>query len=456
MTKRLYLHVGGPKSGTTYLQSVLKANRARLAESGVAVIGERGGDLVRSGLLIREDPRVETMQPVEAFAWQRLVEQIRGWDGPSAVLSYELLAGASTEQVHEVLSRFPDVEVHVVITARDLARVVPSAWQEQLKFAGTSPLGSWRPRGESEGPQAEWGWRTMDPAGVAARWGVDLPPDRVHIVTVPRTRLEPEALWARFARACGLVDVDVDVEVTSANESLSPAAAEVLRRVNELVAEPLLSNREQKRWLRNVLAHQVLVPLGDETLGMTDEQFADALAVSERAIAAIKERGYDVQGDLDELRATRPAGRTPEELPDSEIADLAVRALYSLLLVLRVEAPGAGKPRSRGRWTSSEQATPVGPAGTVEPVASTRGPGARGRRLVRRVLERAGRPIERQRVAELEQRVAELDAHVGRARVLHRRVAELDDLVCELLLPAASQDDGVLLAALRRYRKDSL
>ena len=37
---RVYLHIGAPKTGTTYLQEVLFTNRARLAEHGVLYPGE--------------------------------------------------------------------------------------------------------------------------------------------------------------------------------------------------------------------------------------------------------------------------------------------------------------------------------------------------------------------------------------------------------------------------------
>ena len=39
VTQRVYLHVGAPKSGTTYIQGVLEHNRARLADAGVLVVG---------------------------------------------------------------------------------------------------------------------------------------------------------------------------------------------------------------------------------------------------------------------------------------------------------------------------------------------------------------------------------------------------------------------------------
>ena len=63
MTERVYLHVGTPKSGTTYLQRVLDHNRERLAAAGVLVVGDEHVDRVHAALVVREDPRVRTLPP---------------------------------------------------------------------------------------------------------------------------------------------------------------------------------------------------------------------------------------------------------------------------------------------------------------------------------------------------------------------------------------------------------
>ena len=73
MTERVYLHVGTPKSGTTYLQRVLDHNRERLAAAGVLVVGERHGDRVHAALVVREDRRVETLSAGQQQSWARLV-----------------------------------------------------------------------------------------------------------------------------------------------------------------------------------------------------------------------------------------------------------------------------------------------------------------------------------------------------------------------------------------------
>ena len=449
MTERVYLHVGAPKSGTTYLQAVLRRNRARLADAGVLVVGERHLDVVHAGLVVREDPRVADLGPRAAAAWERMVHDIRTWQGPVAVLSYELFSGASREQARAVLDALDGLEVHLVYSVRDLARAVPSAWQERLKFALTAPLHAWTPPAEEAGSRAEWGWRTMDPVGVLQRWAADLDPSHVHVVTVPRSSGDATVLWKRFAEACdlGAHVRGLDLAVPQTNESLGPVPAELLRRVNAHLAGELTTNAQQARWIRNTLAHEVLVPLGRERLGITDAQLADAESRSERAIDHLRSSGYDVRGDLEDVRATRPEGRMPSDVAEADLLATATEALARLLLLMRE------------RVTALPAALPAPtPTPEPEPVETPAGPTSRqrARDLAYRVVGHETRRVVDSRLEELEARVRELEQQVQEDRALHRRVAALDDLVCELLLPTADQDDDVVRRSLAAYHQDSL
>lgn len=433
MTKRVYLHVGAPKSGTTYLQQVLEVNRIALYDAGVLVVGESHLDRVHAAMVVRKDPRLEALPERARTAWARLVKQIRNWRGDTAILSYELFAGASAEQVQLALADLDGLQVHVVVTARDLAAAVPSAWQERLKFALTTPLEEWKPRPESAGVRAEWGWRTMDPAGVAARWGASLARERIHIVTVPKDGTDRTELWRRFAAAC---DVDVDglrLDVDRVNQSLGVAAAELLRRVNEKVGAPITGSREQSRWLRDTLAHKILAPLGSEPIGLTDEHFDEARRRAEEAVARIAASGYDVCGDLGDLTATRSSHRLPGDTTDTELLEVAVQAIVGLLELVR-ERTLAGEVREG------------------EGAAEASGLSAFGKGVVRRVT---ARHVDR-RHETLRARIAELEEEAAAARSLHLRVAELTDVVTELLLPPAQANRAVTGRALTKYRKVSL
>lgn len=445
MTKTLYLHVGGPKTGTTYVQQVLEHNRGTLAEAGVLVVGPRL-DLIHSAMVIREDPRLKTLPARASQAWERVVEQVTGWEGDTAVASYELFANAPAQGVRRALAAFSGIEVHVVVSARDLGGAISSAWQEQLKFGSTTPLEEWVPPAESA-ERSEWGWRTMQPANVAARWGADLPADRVHVVTVPSSAASSTTLWERFAQACGLPGADMlDLDIERANESLGVVEAELLRRINVGLAGRIDGGRQKSLWIRDTLAHRVLAPIGREKIALTEAQQDEASAEAEKAIEAITEAGYPVHGSLDDLRPKRAAGRRPSEVAEGELVESATLALGDLLVWTRDQgAEPASGPQTPGRRAAAPQAPPI-PEGVA----------ARARYVARAGIVRAAAGTKNRQVRALEKRIAELEQQVHESRQLHLRVASLQDLVAQLLLPAAQQDQGVTSAMLRDYRARSL
>lgn len=69
------------------------------------------------------------------------------------------------------------------------------------------------------------------------------------------------------------------------------------------------------------------------------------------------------------------------------------------------------------------------------------------RRSVRRHLSDA---------IHLPARIRALEVAVDENRRLNRRIAELTDIVAELLVPVADRDEARLQALLARYRSDSL
>lgn len=427
MTTTLYLHVGCPKSGTTHIQQILDHNRELLGQFGVLVVGEQHVDRVQAALQVREDPRWGQLPPARQDMWGTLVRAITSWPGKSAVLSYELFSAATAEQAQRVLADLAGIEVHVVITARDLARSVPSAWQERLKFGLTTPLEAWEPP-SADRPGSEWGWRTTDPASVAERWGGSLPASRVHIVTMPRSS-DGATLWQRFATVCGIADITVQTALPRANESLGVVEAELLRRINEHVRPPIAGSREQARWLRDLLANTLLAARAGDGLGITNAQYAEAEARAAAAITTLGAAGYDISGDLGDLAATRPGGRLPGAVGEGELLEAAVEVIVELLLLVR------SARLEQGNQVPDE---------------------VDNRALAGRVAQRLAQPYVKRRDEALHRRIAELEAQVQENRVLHQRVAALQDVVAELLLPAGQQDAGVTAEALERYRGESL
>jgi len=262
---------------------------------------------------------------------------------------------------------------------------------------------------------------------VAERWGSTLSADHVHVVTAPRPGAAPDELWHRFADACGLADLPMQLDVERTNESLGVVQAELLRRVNRVLGPEIRGSRQRSVWIRDLLAQDVLGPLGHEPIGTTESEVEAARATWEQSVERIRAAAYVVHGDLDDLRPADHAGRLPGQVADAELVEAATQCISALVVELR-DRTLAGR------------------------TAGAAGPRAR----LRHLAERATAPYANRRVRQLAQRVAELEREVQSSRRLHLRVAALQDVVTELLLDPEHQDRGVTEKALRAYRRGAL
>ena len=152
-----------------------------------------------------------------------------------------------------------DVEVHVVLTARDLLRQLSAEWQEHVKHRSTLRFDEFVASVREQAPsRSGWFWRVQDYVGLANRWGEGLPPSRVHVVTVPPAGAPQGLLWRRFAGLLGLEPDSFDTSTSRANTSLGLEQAELLRRVNVALGDRLALPGPYPVVVKQVLAHKVL------------------------------------------------------------------------------------------------------------------------------------------------------------------------------------------------------
>jgi hypothetical protein len=345
---RVLLHVGSPKTGTTFLQDVLWTQRGTAREQGLLLPGKRFHDHFLATLDVRglaDDPGY----PAEARGtWARLVEQSLAWEG-TVLLSHELFAGASAEQARvAVASLSAGAEVHVVVTARDHVRQISAEWQEHVKHRSATSFGTFVRGVRDDTARRSWFWQVQDYAGVLERWGADLPPEQVHVVTVPPSGADPTILWDRFARLLGVDPAAFDTELERSNTSLGAEQAELLRRVNLALGDRLPLPGPYPLVVKNVLAHRILEPRAGTrlTLAVADQQYA---AEAARAIAdRIAAMGADVVGDLAELvpevEGVPDPGADPYAVPaDATLLAESVATIADLLAVLNERRAAVAK-----------------------------------------------------------------------------------------------------------------
>ena len=343
--RRVFLHIGLPKTGTTYLQQVVWTNRDKLRADGLFLPGFGHREHLWAALDLQERPRLERRHKKAPGAWQRLVAEALGQPA-DALLTHEFLCGASAEQAARAVADFADAEVHLVVTARDAASVISAGWQESVKNGSTVDLDSVMDGKAAGGP--EFSMRTWDLAGVLERWTPHVPAERVHVLMMPGRGAPRDLHWRHFAETLGVDPDAYDVPDEAVNAALGIVQIETLRLVNRHL--PPYSAHDRGVWIRGYLAEDLLARQPRERGGLPEKYAARFAALDRTAAALIADRGFHVLGDLSVLAGDTPAtaeGREPQSVSPEEILESASRLVADIVADVRASTHDV-PPRSRG------------------------------------------------------------------------------------------------------------
>ncbi|CAA9371821.1 MAG: hypothetical protein AVDCRST_MAG60-148 [uncultured Nocardioides sp.] len=333
--KRVLLHVGTPKTGTSYLQDVLFRNRELLREHGILYPADRfdGHFLAALDLMRLTWGGIETQA---VGAWDRLADEVRRWPQTS-IISHEILSTASPTQIDRAMTSFgDDVEVHLIVSVRDLVRQVPAEWQENVKHRSLVSYAHFLDmiRDPSRDTRiGSWFWGAQEIPDILDRWGAILPAHQVHVVTVPRPGAAPDELWRRFSRTFGLDGIDLDLTPERANPSLGVPETALLRLINKRVTV-VVDPPDYRPLVRELLAHQTLSRrTRSARLGLPPATHEWVQELSRTWVEEIEKRGYDVVGDVaDVLGQPLESFTDPDTAPASDLLPAALDVIRALLV----------------------------------------------------------------------------------------------------------------------------
>lgn len=315
----VFLHIGPMKTGTTYLQAVMLANKRQLADAGFLFPGDIWVRQIRA---VQDVLRLQRRDPVvrqkALGSWRRLVAEMRAHEGTS-VVSMEFLSFARPRQVRRIMASLDFAEVHVVVTVRDAALVIPSLWQSNVRIGWQT---SWARFLRGVRKNAGWqswlrrlprdrsyhAFRDVQGIGRILRiWGSAVPAARLHVVTVPPPGAAPQELWDRFATVVGVPPGTCTEPPADDNASLGYESTELLRRVNVRLGhvQPSDYSTALKDHLAlKVLSHRATVESRPRLEAVTGRFAADWNA---RVVTDVAASGATVTGDLADLPTTAPA-----------------------------------------------------------------------------------------------------------------------------------------------------
>jgi hypothetical protein len=333
------LHVGVHKTGTTAIQAALADAREDLAAHNVRYPGKLQAQH-RAALALLGRPwgwnnRGGGVMDREHF--DRLAKRTGKAPG-RVVISSEFFCEASPEQASEAVVALGNPAkrpVHVVVTLRNLGKLLPSSWQQYLKYGMTTSYEPWLkdvlaiPGSSKMTPTF---WKRHDHGDVITRWAQAVGPENLTVMVledVPR-----DYMFETFAQ---FLEVPPEIltgrmELTS-NRSMTAAEAEVLVRLNKKVKKTM-------QWTDYVTLVRRGVALGmvegrepdpsEPKLHTPDWALDAAQQVGIKSVETIRASGVEVLGDLDAL--TTRIESTPESLAVNQLPiDAAVTAIESVI-----------------------------------------------------------------------------------------------------------------------------
>lgn len=330
MSKRLVIHPGFHKSGTTALQEAFAANREQLSKLDIFYpsIGTKAHHRVAWALTQRPwgwNKRGGQRTP-EKF-WDRMVDRLGASNLQTALLSSEFFSEIDGEKIRKIRSDIKGRDVNILFTLRPLAKLLPSSYQQYLKYGITVQYEDWlhaildKP-GESKVSPTFWKRHSHDK--VIARWVDVFGASKVTVLIV--NEAQPTFLFDEINKYLELPPGTLKAENSGSNRSLTMEEIALLLELNrQFPKERVWDEYEifiRAGYIRELTDH--VPPAPDKARLLTpDWAIAKANQLGGEIKREIENLGVRVIGDIDSLgNATVPVGSSayPETIDIKTVA----------------------------------------------------------------------------------------------------------------------------------------
>ena len=346
------LHVGMFKTGTTAIQGALFRARPQLAEHGVLHAGETRNPM--QAVLAFRGQQMPGKPPPRPEQWDSLVAQVAAAANQRVVVSSEFLGTAGVETGRRAVQLLGGPRVHVVVTLRPLAKMMPSQWQQYVRSrATTSSYDDWldgmlrKPPYKRPTPSF---WNRNHHDVLVERWGSIVGPENLTVIIVDEA--DRNFLMRTFedllGLPAGLLVADRDTE----NRSMTLAETELVRQINVEFKNRGWSDELYRRMVLKGIGFQMQThrtPDVDEPRITTPQWALDRVAeIGAAAADKISTLGVRIVGDISTLGAPRLADESrgagaPATLPIDAAREAVIGAILTsgVLTVTPVETTSA-------------------------------------------------------------------------------------------------------------------
>lgn len=314
--RRLIIHAGFHKSGTTALQESLHANRKLLLSHGISYPsnGAKSHHRLAWSLMQKTWGWVDRGgERVPIKYWNRKIKEINASKSETVILSSEFFSELDGDLIRRFGSEVKSRKVSVLFTLRPLAKLLPSTYQQYLKYGTVAEYEDWlhsvldKPGISTINPTF---WVRHSHGKVIAKWADVLGKSNVTVLIV--NEANPEFLFDEFNSYLGLPTKTIGAQESGSNRSLTMEEIALLLELNrQFPKERSWDEYEifiRRGYIRELTDHVPAAP--DKERLLTPQWAVDkANDLGAEIRNEINQLGVRVIGDFESLaRATVPIG----------------------------------------------------------------------------------------------------------------------------------------------------
>lgn len=329
------LHIGPHKTGTTSIQGALFAAKDQLPAHGVEFPAHTRHPMEAALAACARPAMMGDIVPTDRH-WTNLVKQVEATGRRTSVVSSEFFADAEDEAtVARIVGQLGGDRVHVLVTLRPLARIMPSQWQQYVQNGLRMGYEDWLRhmlrKAPYEQPTPSF-WRRHGHDRLVERWAAVVGPQRVTVVVVDDR--DRDGLMRTFEALLGLPENLLQPVPDTANRSLTLAETEMLRNLNKEFRGNGLPDELYSRLVRNgAVMHMknACSPTPRDVKISTPAWAVEAAAARAAGMAErIARTGVRVLGDP-ALLSVVPTSPAPASGEARIAPEVAAQALYGAL-----------------------------------------------------------------------------------------------------------------------------
>lgn len=258
--RRLFIHIGAPKTGSTAIQHFLASEREALLRHGIlypaaATIGQAHhvigaavfpGRASRLGGVPRDAAFEQAVADVHA--------EIATHRPETLILSTEYLWGVlSPNDIRRLLAAFRGWEVHVVAYLRRQDLLAQSLFMQAVKRGHAGGFAEWLERAEADSKAP------FDFFRVLRNWSDH--GARIIVRVYEKGSIGPDVRADFLATVGANAAIAPPAENRAVNTTPDATTVELLRLVNREIADPDLAQRLRRRIMRNSPSRALFAPL---------------------------------------------------------------------------------------------------------------------------------------------------------------------------------------------------